>query len=59
MRDVSRYPMLRQFLRVSVGLPEENDRFLAALRRIMQAREAAIPAEPIFEGGPTGLPETI
>ena len=58
VRDVSRYPMLRQFLRVSVGLPEENDRFLAALRRIMQAREAAIPAEPIFEGGPTGLSET-
>lgn len=39
VRDVSRYPMLRQFLRVSVGLPRENDRFLAALGRIMKANE--------------------
>ena len=30
VRDVSRYPMLGQFLRVSVGLPRENDRFLEA-----------------------------
>ena len=45
VRDVSRYPMLRQFLRVSVGLPPENDHFLAALRRIMRAQEAALPAE--------------
>ena len=36
VRDVSRYPMLQQFLRVSVGLPRENDRFLAALSRIMK-----------------------
>ena len=39
VRDVSRYPMLQQFLRVSVGLPRENDRFLAALSRIMKAHE--------------------
>jgi histidinol-phosphate aminotransferase len=31
VRDVSRYPMLGDFLRVSVGTPEENDALLAAL----------------------------
>ncbi len=36
VRDVSRYPMLRQFLRVSVGLPEENDRFIASLTMLMK-----------------------
>jgi len=31
VRDVSHYPMLSQFLRMSVGTPEENDRLLDAL----------------------------
>jgi histidinol-phosphate aminotransferase len=34
VRDVSRYPMLKDYFRVSVGTPEENDRLLAALREI-------------------------
>ncbi len=34
VRDVSRYPLLRDGLRVSIGRPEENDRFLVALREI-------------------------
>lgn len=37
VRDVSRYPMLAKFLRVSIGSPEENDQFLAALRRFAEA----------------------
>ena len=32
VRDISRYPMLENFLRVSVGLPQENDQFLKELR---------------------------
>lgn len=32
IRDVSSYPMLSEYFRVSVGTPEENDRLLAALR---------------------------
>ena len=31
VRDISRYPMLANFLRVSVGLPDENDQFLEVL----------------------------
>jgi len=31
VRDCSRWPGLAGCLRVTVGLPEENDRFLAAL----------------------------
>jgi histidinol-phosphate aminotransferase len=34
VRDVSRYPLLQDGLRVSIGRPEENDRFLAALTEI-------------------------
>lgn len=45
VRDVSRYPMLQQFLRVSVGLPEENDRFLASLTTIMREQGAAANRE--------------
>ena len=36
VRDVSGYPMLRDYFRVSVGTPEENDRLLAALREIFE-----------------------
>ena len=35
VRNVSGYPMLSRFLRVSVGLPAENDRFVASLSSIM------------------------
>lgn len=32
IRDVSKYPMLQEYFRVSVGTPAENDRLLDALR---------------------------
>ncbi len=35
VRDVSKYPMLEGCLRVNAGTPEEDDAFLAALRRIL------------------------
>jgi histidinol-phosphate aminotransferase len=38
VRDISRYPMLENFLRVSVGLPKENDEFLEALRNFLASR---------------------
>jgi histidinol-phosphate aminotransferase len=46
VRDVSRYPMLEKCLRVSIGSPAENDRFLASLKRVMTAykREAEVRA---------------
>jgi histidinol-phosphate aminotransferase len=34
IRDVSGYPMLRDYFRFSVGTPEENDRLLKAIREI-------------------------
>lgn len=34
IRDVSSYPMLAEYFRVSVGKPEENDLFIAALKEI-------------------------
>jgi len=36
VRDVSAYPMLRDYFRVSVGRPEENDRLLKELRALCQ-----------------------
>jgi histidinol-phosphate aminotransferase len=36
IRDVSGYPLLDDFLRVSVGTPEENRAFVAAMREIME-----------------------
>jgi histidinol-phosphate aminotransferase len=36
IRDVSAYPLLEQCLRVSIGTPEENNRFLAALDRALE-----------------------
>jgi histidinol-phosphate aminotransferase len=36
VRDVSSYPMLERVLRVSVGKPAENDRFLNALDRALE-----------------------
>jgi len=38
VRDVSGYPSLGDFLRVSVGTPAENCAFLAALHEIMEER---------------------
>jgi histidinol-phosphate aminotransferase len=34
IRDVTGYPMLKKYFRVSVGRPEENDELLAGLREI-------------------------
>ena len=34
VRDVSGYPMLREYFRFNVGTPEENDRLLSALNEI-------------------------
>jgi histidinol-phosphate aminotransferase len=34
IRDVSSYPMLSEYFRLSVGTPEENAKFLAALKEI-------------------------
>jgi len=36
VRDVSSYPLLERCLRVSIGTPEENDKFLAALDRALE-----------------------
>jgi len=38
VRDVSGYPMLSDYFRLSVGTPEENDLVLSALREICEAR---------------------
>ncbi len=37
IRDVSRYPMLERGMRVTIGLPEENDAFLDALQKVLAA----------------------
>jgi histidinol-phosphate aminotransferase len=34
IRDISKAPMLSEYVRISVGTPEENDRLIAALREI-------------------------
>jgi histidinol-phosphate aminotransferase len=34
IRDVSSYPMLRDYFRISIGTPEENDQLIEALRDI-------------------------
>lgn len=36
IRDVSGYPMLSEFFRISVGTPEENDLLIGAIREIAQ-----------------------
>jgi histidinol-phosphate aminotransferase len=36
IRDVSSYPMLADYFRVSVGTPEENDRLIIALKEVME-----------------------
>lgn len=39
IRDVSGYPMLKDFFRVSVGTPEENDQLVNSLREIFRERQ--------------------
>ena len=39
IRDVSGYPMLSDYFRVSVGTPEENDLLVEALREILKKSE--------------------
>jgi histidinol-phosphate aminotransferase len=39
VRDVSSYPLLDRCLRVSIGLPEENDRFIGALDKVLENRK--------------------
>jgi histidinol-phosphate aminotransferase len=36
VRDVSAYPLLERCLRISIGTPEENNRFLTALDRALE-----------------------
>jgi histidinol-phosphate aminotransferase len=43
IRDVSAYPMLADCLRVTVGTPAENDRFISALRDIISRAPARLP----------------
>jgi histidinol-phosphate aminotransferase len=38
VRDVSSYPMMERVLRVTVGRPEENNRFLSALDRALETQ---------------------
>ncbi|HEY1404809.1 MAG TPA: histidinol-phosphate transaminase [Pyrinomonadaceae bacterium] len=40
IRDVSGYPMLQDYFRVSVGTPRENDLLLSALAEIFAGRES-------------------
>ncbi|HEY6329066.1 MAG TPA: aminotransferase class I/II-fold pyridoxal phosphate-dependent enzyme, partial [Blastocatellia bacterium] len=40
VRDVSKYPMLADCLRLSVGRPDENDRIINALGEIMTDAES-------------------
>lgn len=49
VRDVSGYPMLSRCLRVTVGDPRENDRFLSALRACLG--ESAVGAATQKESG--------
>jgi histidinol-phosphate/aromatic aminotransferase/cobyric acid decarboxylase-like protein len=41
IRDVSGYPMLSEYFRLSVGTPEENNLLLEALREIFGVRGQA------------------
>jgi len=41
VRDVRRYPMLEDALRITLGTPHENDRVLALLRSLEVARNVS------------------
>jgi histidinol-phosphate/aromatic aminotransferase/cobyric acid decarboxylase-like protein len=43
VRNVSTYPMLSNYFRISVGKPEENDALLAALKRIFGVKADQSP----------------
>ena len=34
IRDISKAPMLSEYVRISVGTPEENSRLIAALKEL-------------------------
>ena len=36
VRDVSSYPMLSEYFRISIGTPEENDALLNSLRSVFE-----------------------
>jgi histidinol-phosphate aminotransferase len=36
IRDISKAPMLSEYVRISVGTPEENDRLVASLKEIFK-----------------------
>ncbi len=44
VRDCSSWPRLEGCLRVTIGSPEENDRFLTALRAVLESPEASTSA---------------
>lgn len=52
VRDFSHLPRLEGCLRVTVGTPQENNAFLAALREAMRSAQRAIPVPegPVPEG---------
>ena len=54
VRNVSHYPGLSGCLRVSMGSPEQNDRFLEAMRAIVRSQlivsRENLPALPLGEG---------
>jgi histidinol-phosphate aminotransferase len=51
IRDVSAYPMLSRCLRVTVGTPEENDRFLTALRKTLDYLHQSMPVMEESQNG--------
>ena len=63
VRDVSSYPMLERVLRISVGKPEENNRFLEALDRALEKvpawgdRPATTCPEGAYHSDPAGGPD--
>jgi histidinol-phosphate aminotransferase len=42
IRDVSGYPMLKDYFRITVGQPEENDELIAALQEIFGQTEKVV-----------------
>jgi len=41
IRDISKAPMLSEYVRMSVGTPEENDQLIAALQEIVKGYESS------------------
>ena len=38
LRDISKAPMLSEYVRISVGTPEENNRLITALKEVFSSR---------------------